>query len=50
MTLGRSYARAGSNPLLLAEVTAELRAHWDPAEEFVAPDGEMVRHVERAGY
>jgi hypothetical protein len=40
MTPVRSYARAGGDPILIAEVAAELRAHWDPAEEFVAPDGE----------
>ena len=40
MTLERSYARAGGDPLLIAWVAAELRASWDPAEEFVAPDGE----------
>ena len=41
MTLERSYARAGGDPLLIAWVAAELRAcPGDPAEEFVAPDGE----------
>lgn len=40
MTLARAYARAGSDPALIAAVAAYLKQSWDPAGEYVAPDGE----------
>ena len=40
MSLGRYYARAGADPVLIQAVATELRARWDPAGEFAAPDEE----------
>ena len=39
MSLLRYYARAAGDPLLISSVAAKLRAEWDPAAEFEAPDG-----------
>ena len=39
MSLLRYYARAAGDPLLIGSVAAKLRAEWDPAAEFEAPDG-----------
>jgi hypothetical protein len=39
MSLLRYYARAAGDPRLIASVAAKLRAEWDPAAEFEAPDG-----------
>jgi hypothetical protein len=40
MTQARYYARAGGDPALIAAVARELQTHWDPQNEFEAPDGE----------
>lgn len=42
MGLERYYARASSDPVLTTEIASELRARWDPAGAFVAPDGECT--------
>jgi hypothetical protein len=39
MSLLRYYARAAGDPHLISSVAAKLRAEWDPAAEFEAPDG-----------
>ena len=39
MSLLRYYARAAGNRSLIASVAGILRAEWDPAGEFAAPDG-----------
>ena len=39
MSLLRYYARAAGDPRLVSSVAAKLRAEWDPAAEFEAPDG-----------
>lgn len=39
MTHDRYYARAAGDPRLIDDVAARLRAEWDPAGEFEAPDG-----------
>ena len=39
MSLLQYYARAGGDPRLTGSVAAKLRAEWDPAAEFEAPDG-----------
>jgi hypothetical protein len=39
MSLIRYYARAAADPRLIGDVAAKLRAEWDPAGEFEAPDG-----------
>ena len=38
----RAYARAASDPRVIAEVAAQLAATWDPAGEFTAPDGDRT--------
>ena len=38
--LTRAYARAGSDPAVIAAVAAYLERVWDPTGECVAPDGE----------
>lgn len=40
MRLSQSYARGGSNKVLIRRVAEELRRTWDPNQEFTAPDGE----------
>jgi hypothetical protein len=39
MSVLRYYARAAGDPRLIVSVAAKLRAEWDPAAEFEAPDG-----------
>ena len=39
MSLLRYYARAAGDPRVISSVAAKLRAEWDPAAEFEAPDG-----------
>ena len=39
MSLLRYYARVAGDPGLIGSVAAKLRAEWDPAAEFEAPDG-----------
>jgi len=48
MSLLRYYARAAANPGLIASVAMTLRAEWDPAGQYAAPDGTRAAEAHAA--